>query len=164
VTQVPGIKYKEVGNLYGLRNWVEYGLKQSKNELGWANFRMTRYCQIQKWWEIVVSAYLMVSLHSISFNLDGIVSLGLNQSTDPVVHQFKFHPHWDCGKGWKNILNNLRLILQPYQFFNSIKLWLRVFPISQLSIGFSILIALMNHLDGAIPDPNQLEEFLFSSA
>jgi hypothetical protein len=98
VTQVPGIKYKEVGNLYGLRNWVEYGLKQSKNELGWANFRMTRYCQIQKWWEIVVSAYLMVSLHSISFNLDGIVSLGLNQSTDPVVHQFKFHPHWDCGK------------------------------------------------------------------
>jgi SRSO17 transposase len=36
MTKVPGIKYKEVGNLYGLRNWVEYGLKQSKNELGWA--------------------------------------------------------------------------------------------------------------------------------
>jgi SRSO17 transposase len=32
------IKYKEVGNLYGIRNWVEYGLKQSKNELGWADF------------------------------------------------------------------------------------------------------------------------------
>lgn len=29
MTKVPGIKYKEVGNLYGLRNWVEYGLKQS---------------------------------------------------------------------------------------------------------------------------------------
>jgi len=24
MTLVPGIKYKEVGNLYGLRNWVEY--------------------------------------------------------------------------------------------------------------------------------------------
>jgi SRSO17 transposase len=36
MTKVPGIKYKEVGNLYGLRNWVEYGLKQSKNELVWA--------------------------------------------------------------------------------------------------------------------------------
>lgn len=34
MTLVPGIKYKEVGNLYGLRNWVEYGLKPSKNELG----------------------------------------------------------------------------------------------------------------------------------
>ncbi len=164
MTQVPGIKYKQVGNLYGLRNWVEYGLKQSKNELGWADFRMTRYRQIRRWWEIVMSAYLLVSLHSIPFNLDGIVSLGLNQSTDPVVAQFKFHPHWDNGRGWKNILNNLRLILQPYQFFNSINLWLRVFPISQLSIGFSILIALMNHLDGAIPDYHQIEEFLFSSA
>jgi hypothetical protein len=30
MTLIPGIKYKEVGNLYGLRNWVEYGLKQSK--------------------------------------------------------------------------------------------------------------------------------------
>lgn len=25
MTKLPGIKYKEVGNLYGLRNWVEYG-------------------------------------------------------------------------------------------------------------------------------------------
>ena len=33
MTLVPGINYKEVGSLYGLRNWVEYGLKQSKNEL-----------------------------------------------------------------------------------------------------------------------------------
>jgi SRSO17 transposase len=38
MTKVPGIKYKEVGNLYGLRNWVEYGLKQSKNELGSCRF------------------------------------------------------------------------------------------------------------------------------
>jgi SRSO17 transposase len=37
MTKIPGIKYKEVSNLYGLRNWVEYGLKQSKNELGWAS-------------------------------------------------------------------------------------------------------------------------------
>ena len=63
---------------------------------------------------------------------------------------------WNLGQGWKNILNNLRLILQPYQFFNSIKLWLEVFPIPRLSIGFSILITLMNHLDGAIPDSHQL--------
>lgn len=27
MTHVPGIKYSEVGNLYGLRAWVEYGLK-----------------------------------------------------------------------------------------------------------------------------------------
>ena len=47
MTKLPGVKYKQVGNLYGLRNWVEYGLKQSKDELGWADFRMTDYSQIQ---------------------------------------------------------------------------------------------------------------------
>jgi len=44
--------------IYGLRNWVEYGLKQSKNELGWADFRVTNYAQIERWWEMVMSAYL----------------------------------------------------------------------------------------------------------
>jgi SRSO17 transposase len=59
MTHVPEIKYHQVGNLYGLRNWVEYGLKQSKNELGWADFRVTDYAQIQKGWEVVMSAYLL---------------------------------------------------------------------------------------------------------
>ena len=53
-----------MGNLYGLRNWVEYGLKQSKHELGWADFRVTDYSRIARWWEMVMSAYLMVSLQS----------------------------------------------------------------------------------------------------
>lgn len=60
MTRVPGISYKDVGNLYGIRNWVEYGLKQSKNELGWADFRVTDFSRIEKWWELVMSAYLMV--------------------------------------------------------------------------------------------------------
>ena len=64
MTKVPQIKYQEVGNLYGLRNWVESGLKQSKNELGWADFRVTDYSRIERWWEMVMSAYLMVSLQS----------------------------------------------------------------------------------------------------
>src|SRR4028118_2172245 len=34
MTEIPGLNYKDVGNLYGYRNWVEYGLNQSKNELG----------------------------------------------------------------------------------------------------------------------------------
>lgn len=50
---------KEIGNLYGLRTWIEYGFKQSKNHLGWADFRVTHYAQIERWWEVVESAYLM---------------------------------------------------------------------------------------------------------
>lgn len=32
MTRIPNLKYHQFGNLYGLRNWVEYGLKKSKNE------------------------------------------------------------------------------------------------------------------------------------
>lgn len=62
MTEIAGLKYKDVGNLYGCRNWVEYGLHMSKNELGWADFRLTRYQDIEKWWEIVSSAYLLGTL------------------------------------------------------------------------------------------------------
>ena len=162
MTLVPGIKYKEVGNLYGLRNWVEYGLKQSKNELGWADFRVTDYSQIQKWWEIVMSAYLLVSLHSQVLNNHPEQSV--NQTTDPVVARFQKHEWWDEGSGWKNLLNNLRLVIQPLILFNLLNPWLRVFPVSHLSVGFLTLIALMNRMRGAIPHTPKSEYFLFSSA
>ena len=162
MTLVPGIKYKEVGNLYGLRNWVEYGLKQSKNELGWADFRVTDYSQIQKWWEIGMSAYLLVSLHSQVLNNHPEQSV--NQTTDPVVARFQKHEWWDEGSGWKNLLNNLRLVIQPLIFFNLLNPWLRVFPVSHLSVGFLTLIALMNRMRGAIPDNPKFEYFLFSFA
>jgi SRSO17 transposase len=37
MTKVPGVRFGQVGNLFGLRGWVEYGLKQIKNKLGWAD-------------------------------------------------------------------------------------------------------------------------------
>ncbi len=47
MSRYPDITAREVGNFYGLRTWVEYGLKQSKNELGWADYRLTRYHDIE---------------------------------------------------------------------------------------------------------------------
>lgn len=137
MSYIPGVKYQEIGNLFGIRTWVEYGLKQSKNELGWADFRVTSYSQIEKWWEIVMSAYLMVSLHSDR----------LNQSLSSAPEKFQEHELWDFKKGWKNLLNNLHLIIQPFIYFNLIKRWLKVFPIPQLSLGFPRLISLMNLFD-----------------
>ena len=162
MTHIPELKYHQVGNLYGLRNWVEYGLKQSKNELGWADFRVTDYAQIQKWWEVVMSAYLMVSLHSKS--LLPISRSPGNTFATSVASQFSTHAGWDEGKGWKNLLNNLRLVIQPFIYFNLIKPWLKVFPIPSLSLCFSRLIALMNHFPSAVPISPPSPAFLFSSA
>lgn len=162
MTKIVDVKYHQVGNLYGLRNWVEYGLKQTTNELGWADFRLTNYTDIEKWWEIVASAYLLVSLHSSAlptfkkpFNTISTTDLGLLLTE---------HPRWDFNTGWKNLLNNLRLILQPFVAFNLMKIWLKIFLIPELDVGFIRLIAFMNRFRGAIPTALDPTDFHFSSS
>ncbi len=154
MTQVPGIRYQEVGNIYGIRTWVEFGLKQSKNELGWADFRVTDYAQIEKWWEIVCSTYLLVSLHSEQFN----------QFLTSVPDKLQKHEQWNFDDSWKSLLNNLRLILQPWTSFNLTKRWLKVFPIPQLSLGFPRLISIMNQFDCLKFLHHLFDDFYFSSA
>lgn len=100
MTCVAGITDREVGNFYGLRNWVEYGLKQSKNELGWADFRVSDYAQIEKWWELVMSAYLLVGLHSQQLNKMGSLAHPLGHH--PMTSRFRHHPDWSQFHGWKN--------------------------------------------------------------
>lgn len=36
----PAVELKEIG-CYGFRTWIESGLKQAKDALGWADSRMT---------------------------------------------------------------------------------------------------------------------------
>jgi hypothetical protein len=35
--------------------------KHAKNELGWADYRLTDYAEIERWWEVVFCAYSLVS-------------------------------------------------------------------------------------------------------
>ncbi|HEY9621845.1 MAG TPA: IS701 family transposase [Crinalium sp.] len=130
----PAVKLMEIGNHYGFRTWIEYGLKQAKDALGWADFRMTSYEQIEKWWELVMSAFLMVSLFANAFN-----------DACPLAHQqFAQHPWWNNQSGWKNLLNNLQLIIQPLICFNWLQQWLDVFPNAGLESGFQRLMQQMN--------------------
>jgi SRSO17 transposase len=156
MTKVKGVKYKEVGNLYGLRNWVEYGIKQSKNELGWADFRLTSYPDIEKWWEVVMSAFLLVSLYALSSSFAD--QFNGPSTSENAVPSFTEHVWWDLEKGWKSLLNNLRLVMQPFIFFNLLKPWLQVFPIPRLSLGFPELIAIMNQLGGVVPRASPVGE------
>lgn len=146
MTWVEDISYHQVGDLYGLRNWVEYGLKQSKNELGWADFRVTDYAVIEKWWEVVMSAYLMVTLNTPPMRPQGAIPP--EQDDSIVVSSFTQHSDWNTGNGWKNWLNNLRLILLPWVSSNRLQPWLDVFPIPELARGFQMLIRLMNQFRG----------------
>ncbi|MFN5241899.1 MAG: IS701 family transposase, partial [Aphanizomenon sp.] len=51
---------------------------------------------------------------------------------------------WNHESGWKNTLNNLRLIVQPLLLFWLIYPWLDIFPKSYLLLGFNQLIDAMN--------------------
>ncbi len=144
MTNLPGNIQLVIGNLYSLRNWIEYGFKQVKNELGWADFRLTDYASIERWWEIIFSAYLLTSLPAQAFKDEAArESVQLNSRWLEIA-EFKQHPHWESGTNWKSALNNLRLIIQPYIFWYLIEPWLRVFPIPGIKRGFFKLIEIMN--------------------
>ena len=96
----------------------------------------------------------MVSLHSEQ----------IRPSPPDPQSQFASHPWWDNGKGWKNILNNLRLIIQPFILFNLIYTWLTVFPIPHLSSGFAKLQSIVYYLTSPIFIFLTHPDFEFSSA
>jgi SRSO17 transposase len=137
-----------VAQLYSLRNWIEYGFKQVKNELGWADFRLTDYASIERWWEIIFSAYLLVSIQASYFQFHHQSSttstLEVSTCTDSNLAPYSKHPYWESGTTWKSALNNLRLIIQPYIFYCLIQPWLTVFNIPGMKRCFLKLIAFMN--------------------
>ena len=152
--KIPNLSYHQVEGIYQHRGWIEYGFKESKSELGWADYRVTDYSAIQRWWELVMVAYLMVSLHSNQWN----------SLMAPIPEKYQKYPGWNKREGWKNYLNNLRLILQPYIYNNVIRGWLRVFPNPQLSSVLSKLISLMNGFDCLRFLVYLWDDFCFSSA
>ena len=135
---------KTLGDLYGLRTWVEYGCRQCKQELGWTDYRFTNFKDIEKWWEIIFCVYTMISLNSQAFlalTKASQLPTKLEENSDVDFYNHKLWKH-ECG--WKNTLNNLRLMLQPLLLFLLIYHWLNIFPNSDLFLGFNHLISAMN--------------------
>jgi AIPR protein len=106
-------------------------------------YRFTKFEQVEKWWELIFSAYLMVSLSS-----QALLSLTqpppAQSQREALVNKFANHRQWNHPNGWKNCLNNLRLIIQPIILLWSILPWLQVFPNRDLLRGFHKLIAVIN--------------------
>ena len=138
MTNLPGDLRHSLGDHYGLRTWIEYGFKHIKNELGWADFRLTEYGGIERWWELVCSAYLLVSLHTPALQAQKALVPSLDHAPTHV------HPRWTAAHGWKQTLNNLRLLLHPFLALFLILPWLAVFAVPQLVISLHHLISCIN--------------------
>ena len=79
---------KVIGNLYGLRTWVEYSFRQCKQEFGWTDYRFTKYEDINKWWEIIMSVYFMISLNTQTFLS---LEASNNQDYEPRSSHYRFY-------------------------------------------------------------------------
>lgn len=162
MTNQQTVTYLEIGNEYGERTWVEYGFRQSKSELGWADFRLTKYADIEKWWELVCSAYWLITLQTTPFQ-DGELKVE-KESQKILKKSCETNRYWNHQKNWKSVLNNFQLLLKPWMSFKLIDSWLEVFPIPELSLGFSQLIQLINWASHAFFPLFSESDFLFSSA
>lgn len=158
MTNLPGRIERTVGNTFGLRTWIEYGFKQAKDELGWADCRPTDAASMERWWELVMCAYLLVSLLvSLQAPTWAPAASPLPASTastasvadapTPVTPQPvppTAHPAWTEDASWKHRLTNLRLLLQPFVCACLLLPWLRLYPLPHLTAGLADLCALMN--------------------
>jgi len=149
MTNLTGKVHRELAQLYSLRNWIEYGFKQVKNELGWADFRLTDYDSIERWWEMIFSTYLLVTLQADYFQSCLEQPESSKGTSGIVLECFWQHRWWAAGTTWRSALNNLRLIIGPYIFYCLLAPWLEVFSIPGLKRGFFRLMMHMNCFRGS---------------
>ena len=112
-----------------------------------------------------MSAYLLVSLHTKALHQpQAQPSIQRDAQLQPITLKLAQHPGWNQANGWKQALNNLRLVIQPSVILNLLKPWLNLFPIPRLSAGLECLVALMNRFPGSLPCHHSQIDFYFSSA
>ena len=161
MTNLPGTIEQTVGNTFGLRTWIAYGFKHAKDDLGWADYRVTDAASIERWWELVMSAYTLVSLQSADFAALGHVTPPAAIATTapattelPPAALLEAHPAWDTGTGGKHQLNNLRLLLQPYVCTCLLLPWLHLLSpphVQAVQTGLAALGSLINTFHVALP-------------
>ncbi len=157
MTNLPGKIAQTVGNTFGLRTWIAYGFKHAKDDLGWADYRVTDAASIERWGELVMSAYTLVSLQSLAGAAHDQPTTAPPAAapaapTPPIP--LETHPAWDAGTGWKHHLNNLRLLLQPYVCTCLLLPWLQLVPLPHVQAvhsGLATLGALVNTFRLALP-------------
>jgi hypothetical protein len=116
--------------------------------LGWAEERLTEAPSSARWWELVMCAYLLVSLPAPALArgpadpATPAPAAGPPAAGPPAAA--RQHPAWTEDASWKHRRTNLRLFLQPFVCAALLLPWLRVHPLPHLSAGLADLCALMN--------------------
>ena len=121
--------------------------------MGWADYRLTDARSSARWWELVMGAYLLVSLQAPALAVAPVVSAGASAATPAAGPPAAAHqpPAWTDDASWKHRLTNLRLFLQPFVCASLLLPWLRIHPLPHLSAGLADLCALTNTYHPLVP-------------
>ena len=137
---------KTLGDLYGLRTWVEYAFRQCKQELGWTAYRLTCFRDIERWWTLIFSVYSLVSLQA--WRRKEARERARENEASPEIPDgeslLSQHPEWSEKCSWKSTLNNLRLLVQPVVMLWLLCPWLSLFENQSLVRAFHQLLAQVN--------------------
>ena len=145
-----------------MRTWVEYGFKQCKSELGWADFTLTKYADIARWWELICCGFLLISSLALAPQPSQPTQISTCQTE--LESYLAAHADWQQKAGWKSMLNNVQLLLLPLLAFNLVKPWLRVFSNPLLTSSFLALISIVDLCANAFLDRDLTTIHSFSSA
>ncbi len=77
--------------------------------------------------------------------------LGEVSAAPPLMDRFSEHPWCDTDHCWKNVLNKLQLILQPYVSYCPLLPWVFLFHIPSLHTGFAALTGMLNLFHVTLP-------------
>jgi len=88
----------------------------------------------------------------------------LNSTVNPLPKHHQRHEQWNEAKGWKDWLNNLRLVTFVLNAINLIKKWVKIFPVAHLLAELTKLFNKVNSLDRLKYLVNLWDDFCYSSA
>ena len=138
-TNLEGAKGLEaLPDAYGSRTWVETCFRNTKTELGWHDWRLTRWEHIERWFEVVLSAYTLIGLKALAR------SEAPHRELKPKALEDKELPEWSGGPRWVDVLNDIRVLVRSFGALVTLSLWMVIFPIEphQLAASLRILFSL----------------------
>lgn len=108
---------ERLSDAYGRRTWVEATFRNQKTELGWHDWRLTRWEHIERWYELVLSVYTMVSARAFE-RLDSVKAREPASNTpcaEPTQGSAATPsiPGWRGSRGWVNTLRDIQNWVQP---------------------------------------------------
>ena len=116
-----------LADAYGRRTYVEEGFRHMKTELGWHDWRLTAWAHVERWYELVLSAFALVSLEALRrADVAGAVEAPAPQPGTGNTREAagRFPPFWRGVARVKHTLEDLRGFVQAVGAAVLLGVWL----------------------------------------